>query len=135
MTRPRLVLAEDHPQTALLLEQLLQPEFDVVEVVRDGRALVLAADRLSPDAIVTDITMPELDGITAAEVVLTRNPSIKVVLVTVNGDRLMIDRGLATGALGYVLKTSAGDDLIPALHAALRGECHVSKSLHYTPAM
>ena len=127
------MLAENHPPTALLLEQLLQSEFDVVEVVGDGRALVLAAERLAPDAIVTDITMPELDGIAAAEVVHTRNASIKIVLVTVNGDRLMIERGLATGALGYVLKASAGDDLIPAVQAALRGESHVSKALHYSP--
>jgi DNA-binding NarL/FixJ family response regulator len=129
--RPRLLLADDHRGTGDLLRELLQPEFDVIAVVHDGRALVGAAERLSPDAIVSDISMPGLDGIQAAAVILRHNPAARVVLVTVHGDSSMVARGLSVGALGYVLKATAGDDLIPAVHAALRGERHVSCALHY----
>jgi DNA-binding NarL/FixJ family response regulator len=131
MTRPRLLLADDHAETAELLRSLLQPECDVVAVVRDGPAMVSAAIRLSPDVIVSDISMPGLDGISAAAAILCRKPGIRIVLVTVHGDPILVERGLAAGALGYVLKVVAGDDLIPAVRAALRGECHVSEALHF----
>src|SRR5262245_57066307 len=122
MSRPRLLIAEDHLETANLLCSLLQPEFDVIAHVQDGRTLVGAAERLAPDAIVSDISMPGLDGITAATVILFKNPAARIIFVSVHGDSLLVERGLATGALGYVLKVAAGDDLIPAVHAALRGE-------------
>jgi DNA-binding NarL/FixJ family response regulator len=127
--RPRLLLADDHAQTGRLLRQLLQPEFEVLDLVSDGRALIDAAARLAPDAIVSDISMPVLDGIGAATEILHRNPDARIVLVTVHGDPILAERSLAVGALGYVLKAAAGDDLIPAVRAALRGERHVSKTL------
>jgi DNA-binding NarL/FixJ family response regulator len=126
--RARVLLADDHPGNTDLLCQLLQPEFEVVGRVRDGNALVAAAETLSPDVIVTDISMPGLDGITAAMVILGRDPAARIVFVTVHGDRTLIERGLATGALGYVLKLAAGDELLPAVRAALRGERHVSRA-------
>ena len=129
-TRPRLLLAEDHPQTADQLRSLLQPACDVIAVVHDGCALVNAAERLSPDVIVSDISMPGLDGITAASVILLKNPATRIILVTVYGDPLLRERGLAAGAVGYVLKMRAGDDLMPAVSAALRGEGDVSQPLH-----
>jgi DNA-binding NarL/FixJ family response regulator len=127
--RPRLLLADDHRDTVDLLRDLLQPEFDVVEYVHDGCALVCAAERLVPDVIISDITMPGLDGIAATAAILGKNPEARIVLVTMHGDPILVKRGLATGALGYVLKAAAGDDLIPAVHAALRGERHVSQAL------
>ena len=130
MSRPRVLLADDHPETAELLRTLLQPEFEVIGQVGDGFALVCAAERLSPDVIVSDISMPGLDGIAAAALILLKNPAARIILVTVHGDRFLLERGLAAGALGYVLKVTAGDDLIPAVHAALRGERHVSRALH-----
>ena len=101
---------------------MLQTEFDVVATVGDGRALVDAVARVSPDAIVTDISMPFLDGIEAAREILGRNPSARVVFVTVHTDALVMQRGLAVGGLGYVAKVSAGAELVPAVWAALRGE-------------
>ena len=131
MSQPRLLLADDHAQTAELLRGLLEPEFDVIAQVQDGLALVNAAERLSPDVIVSDISMPDVDGLTAAAEILRHNPDARIVLVTVHGDHGLVARGLQTGALGFVLKMSAGDDLVPAVHAALRGERHVSRSLHF----
>ena len=116
------MLADDQAAVLALLEQLLRTEFDVVATVRDGRALVDAVARMSPDAIVTDISMPFLDGIEAAREILCRNPSARVVFVTVHADPLLMRRGLAVGGLGYVPKVSAGEELVPAVWAALRGE-------------
>jgi DNA-binding NarL/FixJ family response regulator len=132
MCRPRVLLADDHLETAELLRNLLQPEFDVIAQVHDGRMLVRAAECLSPDAIISDISMPGLDGIAAATVILFKNPAARIIFVTVHGDPILVERGLATGALGYVLKVAAGDDLIPAVRAALRGERHVSRALHFS---
>jgi DNA-binding NarL/FixJ family response regulator len=126
---PRLLLADDHPGTRELLRSLLEPEFDVIAEVQDGRALVSAAGRLAPDVIVTDISMPGMDGIAAATAILRVNPAIRIVFVTVHTDTCLVDRGLSTGALGYVLKLAAGDELLPAVRAALNGTRYVSHAL------
>jgi DNA-binding NarL/FixJ family response regulator len=129
MDRPRLLLADDHAENRTLLRNLLAPEFDVIAEVADGPALVSAAARLSPDAIVTDISLPGLDGIGAAVAILRKNPAARIVFVTVHSDPCVIDRSFATGGLGFVSKLTAGDELVPAVRAALRGERHVSPSL------
>lgn len=129
MSRPRLVLADDHPETRALLRGLLDSEFDVVGLVEDGPALVRAAELLMPDVIVTDIGMPGLDGISAATLVLRRHPATRIVFVSVHNEREVVKSGLAAGGLGYVLKLAAGEDLIPAVRAALRGQIHISQSL------
>ena len=99
----------------------------MIAQVQDGHALVTAAERLSPDVIVSDISMPGLDGIAAATVILRKNPAARIVFVTVHSDPILVERGLATGALGYVLKRAAGEELLPAVQSALRGERHVSR--------
>jgi DNA-binding NarL/FixJ family response regulator len=129
MSRPRLVLADDHPETRALLRGLLDTEFDVVGLVEDGLALVRAAELLAPDVIVTDIGMPGMDGISAATEVLRTHPGTRVVFVSVHNERCVVKSGIAAGGLGYVLKLAAGDDLIPAVRAALLGQIHISKSL------
>jgi DNA-binding NarL/FixJ family response regulator len=131
VSRARVLLADDHLATAELLRDLLQPEFDIIAHVTDGRMLVRDAARLLPDVIVSDISMPDVDGIAAAASILDSNPAARIVLVTVHADLSMVARGLAVGALGYVLKVTAGDDLIPAIRAALTGRRHVSGALHY----
>ena len=84
MYRPRVLLADDHAQTAELLRMLLRTEFDVVALVEDGGALVSAAAQFLPDAIVADISMPILDGIEAAALICRRDPDARIVLVTVH---------------------------------------------------
>ena len=129
MTPPHLLLADDHPETRKLLRSLLEPEFDVVADVEDGVALVTAAAREVPDVIVTDISMPGLDGFAAATAILHQNPAARIVFVTVHDEPVLVERGLATGALGYVLKGAAGDELVPAVHAALGGDHYISRAL------
>jgi DNA-binding NarL/FixJ family response regulator len=104
---------------------VLQPKFEVVATVGDGYALLAAAEALAPDVIVTDIAMPGLDGIAAASEILRTNPAARIVLVTVLDDSEMVKKGLAIGVLGYVLKLTAGEDLVPAIHAALAGMHHL----------
>jgi DNA-binding NarL/FixJ family response regulator len=126
MVRATVLLADDHPENAALLRDLLETDFEVVGAVADGRALVCEAERLGPDAIVTDIGMPGLDGIQAARCILGRNTAARIVLVSVNNGVELVERGFTAGALGYVVKQVAGDELVPAVHAALRGERRVA---------
>ena len=125
--RARVLLADDHPSVVKDLCAVLRPEFDVIATVENGVALIAAVDALSPDVIVTDITMPGLDGIAAASEILRKNPQARIVFVTVHDEAEMVKKGLAIGVLGYVLKLTAGEDLVPAIHAALRGERHISR--------
>ena len=129
MARPRLVLADDHPETAALLRDVLEFDFEIVARARCGTGLVSAVEEWSPDAIVTDISMPRLDGLAAAAIILRRKPASRIVLVTVHNDASLVARAFAMGVLGYVLKLEAGEDLVPAVHAALRGERYVSQGL------
>ena len=128
MDRPRVVLAEDHARITEQLRELLEPEFDVVATVADGLALLRVVDHVHPDVVVTDIVMPGLDGIAATAALLARRPDTRVVLVTVHDDPELAERGYAAGALAFVSKNRAGDDLVPAVRAAMRGERYVSTS-------
>jgi CheY-like chemotaxis protein len=121
MKRFRVLIAEDHPEVAAQLRAILETEFDVVGVVPDGSALLAAAGELTPDVIVTDIGMPCMDGLEATARLIDRTPGTRVVLVTTHDEPEVRRRGLAAGAVGYVAKLWADLDLIPAVHAALRG--------------
>ena len=116
------MLADDQAHTLTLLERLLATEFDVVATVQDGLTLVDTVARLSPDVIVTDVSMPRLNGIEAARRILVANPSARVVFVTVHTDSALRRAGQAIGGLGYVPKALAGEELIAAIRAVLRGE-------------
>ena len=126
MGRLRVLLAEDHELMAELLRRLLEADCDVVGIVRDGRSLVLAAEALAPEVIVSDITMPGIDGLEAARVILKRQPDARIVFVTVRDDPSVVREALSVGALGYVLKTDASEELITAVQAAGSGHSHLS---------
>lgn len=122
-------MADDHAGTAKQMCALLEPTFDVISLVEDGLTLVKEAARLSPSVIVTDISMPGLDGIAATMQILRANPQARIVFVTVHSEPLLVQRGMQAGALGYVLKDVAGDELVIAVEAALRGERYVSAAV------
>jgi DNA-binding NarL/FixJ family response regulator len=125
--RVRVLVAEDHSGMRELLRILVEPVFEVIACVDDGYALLTAAEALIPDVIVADITMPGLDGIAAAGQILRKNPDARIVFVTVHNDAALVQHIFAVGAYGYVLKLAASDDLVPAIHAALRREQFVSQ--------
>jgi DNA-binding NarL/FixJ family response regulator len=128
MNRPTIVLAEDHPNVAEQLQRLLADSFDVVAVVSHGEALVKTALRVKPDVVVTDISMPGMDGLKAAQEILLHQPTLGVVFVTVHDDPALARKALTIG-LGYVLKASAGEDLVDAVNAVLDARPFVSTSL------
>ena len=109
---------------------LLQSTFEVVGVAHDGLEMVDKAMRLSPDIIVADISMPELDGIQAAHRLQEMGAKVPIVFLTIHESPQFLEACLAEGALGFVLKSQMRADLIPAVNAALSGQCFVSSRRH-----
>jgi DNA-binding NarL/FixJ family response regulator len=126
MSKPRVLLADDHRIMAEGLRGLLEPEFEVVAVVADGRELVAAATKLRPDVIVADVTMPALNGIEAAVKLRAAGVEAKVVFLTMHNDVAYARKALEAGAAGFVLKHSAAAELVTAIHEALRGRTFVT---------
>ncbi|HQR46280.1 MAG TPA: response regulator transcription factor [Thermoanaerobaculia bacterium] len=120
--RPRVLLADDHRLVAEGLKSLLAPEFDLVGVVEDGRALLEAARTLRPDVVVADITMPGLSGIEALAELRRSGDRVPVVFLTMHRDVAYARRALDAGAAGFVLKHSAPAELVSAIRAALAGK-------------
>jgi len=129
MSRPRVLLADDHRMIAEGLKRLLEQEFELVAVVEDGHQLVEAARTLRPDVIVADITMPHLNGIDALAQLRRDNPDVRVVFLTMHRDTAYARRALEAGARGYVLKHSAHAELFVAVRAALDGETYITPTL------
>ncbi len=127
--RPRLLLADDHLLVAEALKSLLEAEFELVGVVEDGRALVEAAQKLHPEVIVADITMPHLNGIDALVQLRQAGDDVPVVFLTMHRDVTFARRALEAGAAGFVLKHSASDELVTAIHAALKGETYITPQM------
>jgi len=127
--RPRVLLADDHRMFVEGLRSLLAEEFDLLEIVEDGVALVDAAKRLRPDVIIADITMPRLNGIEALTQLRAELPDVRVVFLTMHRDAAYARRAIAAGAKGFVLKHSAVDELLFALHAALEGRTFITPAL------
>ena len=129
MNRPRVLLADDHRMVAEGLKSLLSTEFELLDVVEDGRALLKAAWKLRPDVIVADITMPHLNGIDALVQLKQEAFPGRVVFLTMHPEAAYARRALEAGAAGYVLKHSAPAELIAAISAALDGRTYVSPSV------
>jgi DNA-binding NarL/FixJ family response regulator len=126
MKRTRVLLADDHKIILDGLKSLLEPEFELVGQVEDGRALISAAEKLRPDVIVVDISMPLLNGIEAVRQIKKIDPRVKVVFLTMHPDVTYAIRAFEAGASGYVLKHSASSELLTAIHEATRGRSYVT---------
>ena len=129
MRRPRVLLADDHRIVTEGLKSLLEPEFEFVGTVEDGRALIAAAAKLKPDVIVVDISMPLLNGIDAVRQIKHANDSIKIVFLTMHLDVAYAVSAFEAGASGYVLKHSAPSELVSAIRSALSGKIFVTPLL------
>ncbi|MEI8374104.1 MAG: response regulator transcription factor [Planctomycetota bacterium] len=129
MSRPRILVADDHRIVAEGLRSLLEPKFDLVEIVGDGRQLIEAAKRLVPDVIVADITMPELNGLDALEQLRQSGCKARVVFLTMHKDASYAIRALRAGALGFVLKHSASSELVTAIERSLIGKTYVTPAI------
>jgi DNA-binding NarL/FixJ family response regulator len=121
MGRARILIAEDHADTRELLAQLLALEHDVVALVGDGKAAVAAASQLEPDLAVLDISMPVMNGLTAARHLKQSARPPKVVFITCHAEAAYVDEASRLGAEGYVLKPNLISELGDAILAVLAG--------------
>ncbi len=126
MARPRVLIADDHRIVVEGLKKMLHPDFDIAGAVEDGRELVTAAEKLRPDVIIADISMPMLNGIDAVRQIKKVHEATKVVFLTMHLDVAYAVSAFEAGASGYVLKHSAPDELATAIHEALQGRTYVT---------
>ena len=129
MSRTRVLLADDHRMMAEGLKALLPDEFELVGIVEDGRAMIEAAEKLRPEVIIADIAMPNLNGFEALARLRKSHPNIKVIFLTMHQNAAYARRALDAGASGFVVKHSAPEELVLAIHAALKGRIFITPSL------
>ncbi|MGA9967589.1 MAG: response regulator transcription factor [Terriglobales bacterium] len=127
--RPTVMIADDHTFVADACKKLLEPEFDVVATVGDGRALVRIAATLKPQVILVDIAMPLLNGLDAGYQVKQLLDSVKLVFLTMNTDPALAAEAFRRGASGYLLKTSSASELIVAIRQVLNGRSYLSPAI------
>jgi DNA-binding NarL/FixJ family response regulator len=129
MKRPRVLLADDHSLVLEGFRRILEDECDIVGTAEDGRALLEAAARLRPHVVLLDISMPLLNGIDATRQLKKASPEIKVIFVTMHADPAYLNEAFKAGASGYLLKRSAGSELIQAIHSVVGGNYFVTPLL------
>lgn len=127
--KPRLLMADDHAIMLAGLRKLVEPTCEVVETVEDGRALVEAAERLRPDLILVDISMPLLNGMDAARQIKKSVPDAKLIFLTMHASPVFATEAIQAGADGYLLKQSAASELPIAIETVLKGQTYLTPSI------
>ena len=126
MSRPRVILADDHTLLLEAFQKLLNDDCDIVGMVSDGRALLAATDSLRPDVVVVDISMPLLNGIDAARQIKQALPDTRIIFLTMNEDPDLAAAAFRAGASGYFLKRSAASELQTAIREVMRRRSYVT---------
>jgi len=129
MTKPRVLLADDHALVREGMRTLLEPDHEVVGEAKDGRELVRAAIELRPDVIVADIAMPNLNGLEAIRQLRKENLGAKVVFLTMHAGVDFAVQAFRLGASGYLLKVDASDELVLAIREALGGRLYITPTI------
>jgi DNA-binding NarL/FixJ family response regulator len=132
MSKPRILLADDHMLVLDGLRNLLERHYDLVGTVQDGHSVVNAARRLQPDLVLMDVAMPVLNGLQAGQRLREHVPNVKLLYVSMYGDAPYVEEALRIGASGYVLKRSGWEELSRAIEAVLAGKQYVSPQLTTT---
>jgi DNA-binding NarL/FixJ family response regulator len=127
--RARILLADDHSITLSGIQSVIGQEHELIGAVGDGRTLVSEALRLRPQLIILDISMPLLNGIEAARKLRQAWPQVKLLFVSMHANAMYVREAMSIGACGYVLKTSAAEELPTAIRTVLKGGEYVSRSL------
>jgi len=127
--RARLLIADDHMLLAEACKGLLEPEFEVVGIADNGRALLRMAFELKPDVVILDISMPQLNGLDAADQIRRSLPRTKLVFLTMNLSPEIAAEAFRRGASGYVVKTAAAEELVRATRRAIRSESYLSPAI------
>ncbi len=126
MSRARVLLADDHTLVSEAFKKLLEPEFDVVDTVADGRTLLQVAEQLKPDVAVIDLGLPLLNGMDAGKQLKRMLPRTRIVVLTMSEDSDLAAAALREWASGYLLKKSAAGELVQAVRDVLRGKSFVT---------
>lgn len=126
MTKPRVLLADDHALLLGAFEKLLTGDCEIVGQVGDGRALVEAAERLKPDVVVLDISMPLLNGLEAGRQIRQKLRDVKLVFLTMNEDPDLAAEAFRAGASAYLLKRSAASELLTAIREVMRARSYIT---------
>lgn len=129
MGKIRVLLADDHEAILARVRAVLGEDFDIVGAVNNGRDAVEEVQRLDPDVLVIDISMPVLHGLQAVSQLRSSNRRTKVVFLTVHEDQDFVAAAFSAGASGYVTKSHVTTDLVPAIREALLGRTFVSQSI------
>ena len=129
MKLQRILLADDHRLLVEAFRALLEPHYEVVGTVSDGRALLETAPLLRPDVVVLDIAMPLLNGLDAGRQLKEKMPKVKLVFLTMNQDPDLATKAMEAGASAYLLKSSAGSELFHAIKEALKGRFYITKQI------
>jgi DNA-binding NarL/FixJ family response regulator len=124
--KARLLIADDHTLLAEACKDLLQPEFEIVGIVNNGRDLLRMGAELKPDVVIVDVAMPQLNGLDAGEQIKRLTPSVKLIFLTMNLDPEVAAEAFRRGASGYVVKNSAAEELVSAIRRVLKGESYLS---------
>lgn len=126
MKRPRVIMADDHSLIMAGLRKLVEADCDVVATVEDGRALLEAAERINPDLILLDISMPLLNGLDAARQLSKIVPECKLIFLTMHANPSYATEAFQAGASGYLLKRSAASELPQAIRSAFSGQYYLT---------
>ena len=126
MKRWKVLIADDHSMVIDGLRSLLEPEFEVVGAVNDGRAVLPEVRKLQPDVVIIDISMPLLNGLDCTRQLHDTGCTAKILILTMHPDATLAQEALAAGASGYLLKSSPGSELKGALRDVLQGRTYLS---------
>ena len=129
MSKPRILIADDHSILLAGVKKLLENTYDIVGTVEDGRALIEAAERLKPDVILMDISMPLLNGLDAAQQLKKLLPEAKLLFLTMHSSPTYATEAFKAGASGYLLKQSAASELPQAIEAVLKGQTYLTPAI------
>lgn len=129
MIRARILLADDHTLICAGLQKILEPHYEVVGIVGDGRAVLKAAAELRPDVVLLDIAMPLLNGLDAARELIKTMPQAKLIFLTMHTDSYIASEAFRLGASAYLLKSSLASELLPAVGSALCGRSYCTPQI------
>lgn len=129
MSKPRVVLADDHSIVAEGLRAILEPEVELVGTAEDGRELLRLVAEHEPDIVITDLTMPGLNGIEAAQRITKEHPRVKVIVLTMHADVTFAEAAFRAGVSGYVVKQSGATELITAIKEVRKGNSYLTPTV------
>jgi DNA-binding NarL/FixJ family response regulator len=124
--RIRILIADDHTLVAEGCVKLLESEFEILAIVRNGLELLQAAEKMKPDVIIADISMPLMNGLDACEQIKQKMKTVKIIYLTMNEDKDVAAEAFRRGAAGYLLKSSAAAELSVAVRTVIKSKSYVS---------